>query len=157
MACVPSGCRTVLEFGPGDGVVTRALLDRLPADGRLLAIETNAEFVETLSGIHDARLEVVHGSASDTADYASRSGFAGFDLAVSGIPFSMLSPGTRRSVVSLVGCLLKPGGVFIVYQPSPLMVKYLKREFAVSTQLALGNVPPYFVMRAVKPAYDRGN
>lgn len=145
---VPADARFALEYGPGDGVLTRELLKRLPPDGRILAIETNDEFVGCLRRIQDSRLTVVHGDARLAAAFARQHGFAGFDLALSGIPFSLLPGELRRDIVSMTHDLLRSGGVFVVYQTSPLMVPYLKRQFGVKTSVEPLNVPPYFVMRA---------
>lgn len=150
MDAVPDRLRLVLEYGPGDGVITKRLLDRLDSQGRLLAIEANPEFVRTLQEIRDQRLALVHGDATVASDYAKEHGLSDFDLVISGIPFSMLSDKTRREVVAKTYELLRPGGVFLVYQTSPLMLPYLKKKFSVKTSIELLNVPPYFVMQAVK-------
>ncbi len=147
---VPDRLRSVLEYGPGDGVITKRLLDRLDSQGKLLAIEANPQFVGVLKDVHDPRFALVHGDATVAADYAKEHGLGGFDLVISGIPFSMLSDATRRKVVDMTFDLLAPGGTFLVYQTSPLMLPYLRRRFSVKTSVELLNVPPYFVMKAVK-------
>lgn len=152
MKRVPEHPETVLEYGPGDGVLTRRLLERMSPNGRLLAIESNPEFVKALLEIKDQRFTLVHGDATVAADYAREHGLAAFDLVISGIPFSMLADKTRRAVVDMTHALLKPGGTFLVYQTSPLMVPYLKRRFRVKTSMQVLNVPPYFVMQARKSA-----
>ena len=59
-----SRARYIAELGPGTGVFTQAILDRLAPDGRMLAIDTNAGFVEHLRReIPDRRLQVVEASA----------------------------------------------------------------------------------------------
>ncbi|HTK03963.1 MAG TPA: methyltransferase domain-containing protein [Candidatus Eisenbacteria bacterium] len=150
MARVPDRLKSVLEYGPGDGVLTHRLLDRLDSQGRLLAIESNPTFAAQLAKIEDPRFALVHGDATVAADYAREHGLAAFDLVISGIPFSMLSDKTRKDVVQMTWNLLRPGGVFLVYQTSPLMLPYLKKKFAVRTALELRNVPPYFIMQATK-------
>lgn len=147
---VPDRLAKVLEYGPGDGVLTRRLLDRLDGQGRMLAVETNPTFAALLAKIEDPRFALVHGDATVAGDYAAEHGLSSFDLVISGIPFSMLSDATRRKVVDMTHDLLRPGGVFLVYQTSPLMVPYLKRRFDVRTSVELRNVPPYFIMQATK-------
>lgn len=146
---VPHGVRRVLEYGPGDGVLTRRLLEMLPPDGRLVAFETNAEFRRLLGEIADPRFRLEDGDARAAASRLV-DGDAPFDLAVSGIPFSMMSSADRTRTVAMTWDLLRPGGVFIVYQTSPLMYPYLKRTFDVRLSVELRNVPPYFIMRAEK-------
>ncbi|HSD12088.1 MAG TPA: methyltransferase domain-containing protein [Patescibacteria group bacterium] len=147
---VPDKLTAVLEYGPGDGVLTKRLLDRLDSTGRMLAIEANPTFAAGLAKIADQRFALVHGDATVAAGYAREHGLSSFDLVISGIPFSMLSDKTRKDVVDMTWNLLRPGGVFLVYQTSPLMVPYLKRRFSVKTSFEVRNVPPYFVMQAVK-------
>ncbi len=147
---LPANLENVLEYGPGDGAVTRAILAKMPASGRILAIETNHDFVECLNGLGEPRLKVVHGQAQQAVDLAREQGQTGFDLIVSGIPFSMLPHAVRQDLVSMTHDLLKPGGTFLVYQTSPLMARYLKKHFRVRIQIEPLNVPPYFIMRAVR-------
>lgn len=147
---LPKRFGSALEYGPGDGVLTRPLLERLAPDGRLLALETNERFAALLNENADPRLSVVHGSASDAPAHAEALGIGPFDLAISGIPFTMLSVAERERIVRQTHGLLRPGGIFLVYQFSPLMVRYMKERFDVSTTASFGNFPPYFVMEAVK-------
>jgi phospholipid N-methyltransferase len=39
LAMLPKNFSTVVEYGAGDGVMTRALLERLPVTGKMLAVE----------------------------------------------------------------------------------------------------------------------
>ncbi|MEY4744725.1 MAG: hypothetical protein RL272_670 [Candidatus Parcubacteria bacterium] len=150
LARIPDRLTEILEYGPGDGVITRHLLDRLDSSGRMLAIEANPTFAAGLAKIADPRFALVHGDATVASDYAREHGISSFDLVISGIPFSMLSDTKRREVVDMTWSMLRPGGVFLVYQTSPLMVPYLKRRFSVKTSVELRNVPPYFIMQAIK-------
>jgi len=150
MRRVPKDMGTILEYGPGDGVLTKVLLKMLPADGRLLAIETNSDFVDSLRSIDDSRLIVVHGDARQADEFAREHGLSDFDLAISGIPFSLIPSGERMELVSKTRGLLRQGGVFVVYQTSALMRSYLKEVFSVRTFIEFLNVPPYFIMRAVR-------
>ena len=147
---VPTTLTSVIEYGPGDGVLTRELLKRLTPDGKLIAFETNKAFAATLDGIEDPRLTLAYEDASQAAAYAAAHGMGQCDLVISGIPFSMLSKEMRERMVQMTFDLLKPGGVFLVYQTSPLMVPYLKKKFSVRVAWQPLNVPAYFIMRAEK-------
>ncbi len=150
MRTLPDRLRTIIEYGPGDGALTNRLLERLDAHGRLLAIEANPHFVATLASMHDPRFTLVHGDATLAQEYAREHGLPDADLVISGIPFSMLGHKTRTAVVEMTWNMLRPGGIFLVYQTSPLMLPYLKRKFSVQMSFEPLNVPPYFVMKATK-------
>src|SRR5512138_2349146 len=48
--------RVIVEYGPGVGSFTKALLDRMAPDAKLIALELNPEFYSYLQGsFHDPR------------------------------------------------------------------------------------------------------
>jgi len=151
LECLDAPLRTVVEYGPGEGVMTKALLERLPPNGRLLVVEPNVRFIETLRRIKDKRLEVLEGKVQDMTLEKLRE-FQGADAVVSSIPFSLLTPAERFSVVAVTHKLLAPGGSFIVFhQYSRLMVRPLKKYFrSVSVVFEPRNILPCFVLNAKK-------
>jgi len=86
-----------VEYGPGVGTFTRPILDKLPADAKLIAIDTNEDFIKFLGKeIDDPRLILAHGSAADVEQIVRDHGFPHADYVLSGLPFSTLPQ--RRSV-----------------------------------------------------------
>ena len=55
----------VIEYGPGDGVVTKEILNRMPKDGELIVVETNPKFLRILRNIKDSRLKIIEGTAQE--------------------------------------------------------------------------------------------
>lgn len=148
---IPQSCSYLVEYGPGDGTVTRAILDRLPSDGRLIAIERNATLFEALQNLHDPRLSVVHGDILDIAPRLHELPLPSIDAVVSCVPCTLLQPDERERLVRDTYAALTSGGAFIVYQYSLLMRPLLQRYFGnVRLSFAPLNLPPYFVMVAVK-------
>ena len=150
-------CHTVLELGPGVGTITAALLDRLPADARLLAIETNPEFVEELDrSLPDPRLLTVLGSAADLRRALRLHGIGRLDGAISGIPFSTMPPPLRAAIVGAVADALSPSGEFVVYQHSTLMLPLLRERFdAVLCEREWRNPVPMRIFRCRRPIRTR--
>ena len=142
--------RTVVEYGPGVGTITTALLARLPRDGRLIAIEMNPEFVNVLEGsIDDSRFVVEAGSAADVADALRRAHRPQADVIVSGIPFSTMSEHDRSATVAATRDALAPGGRFVVYQYSRKVLPLLRRHFSrVDTAIEWRNGLPMQVFVA---------
>lgn len=84
--------RTVVEIGPGRGILTDALLR---AGVRVLAIELDPALVEYLRArFRDAPLEVVHGDvlSLDLSAIAHERGVEGPLLVAGNIPYSITSP-----------------------------------------------------------------
>jgi len=144
----------VVEYGPGDGVMTREILSRMPIDGQLIAVETNHRFFKALKKINDPRLRVIRGTAQEVSKELKRHNRMDVDLIVSSIPFSILKSDDRESIVSNTFNTLKSDGKFIIFhQYSPLMLGLLNKYFntdAVNTQFELRNILPCFIMSAQK-------
>jgi phospholipid N-methyltransferase len=123
--------QVVVEYGPGVGTFTSEILDRMGPDGALIVLETNADFVAYLRhAIPDERLHVVHGSAADVQRVLSSLGLGKADYVISGIPFSVLPPEVRESILKATRDVLQLDGAFLVYQFSPKVLPYLERVFS---------------------------
>ena len=136
--------RVIVEYGPGVGTITQALLARMHPDARLVVLETNPEFVDYLrTTFKDARLHVVHGSAADVERVLGERGLEQADAVISGIPFSTLPADVRTAIVEATRRVLRPDGRFVVYQFSPQVLSSLRAAFAsVGRGFEPRNVPP---------------
>jgi len=139
--------RWVVEYGPGNGAVTRFLLKALLPSSHLIGIELNPEFIRSLQTVDDSRFQVVSGNVIEMSRRLQELVPEGVDAVVSGIPFSFLSPEVRETIVKNTRRALRPQGKFILYQNSPLMKALLSRYFTrVTTFLEPRNIPPYFIL-----------
>lgn len=139
----------IIEYGAGNGVITREILNCLPADGRLIAIELNKCFVDELKNIQDSRLTVLKGDVVSLSEELGRLGFPRIDAIISGIPFSLIKQKERERLVSNTRSFLSEDGVFVVYQLSVLILPVLKKFFSkTKINFELRNFPPYFIMVA---------
>lgn len=148
---VKPGYKLVVEYGAGDGVVTKELLSRLPSDAKVVAVELNKDFLPMLNDIKDDRLAVQNEDVVRLSQDFSPAGAKDADAVISGIPFSFFKPATREEIVRNTHRNLRKGGAFIVYQYSPLMLPVLKKYFKhVTMTVEPRNVFPYFIMVAEK-------
>ena len=111
-----TAAQTVVELGPGTGGTTRAVLAGLPADARLLAIDTSPDFVRALQQCPDGRLIAQQGSAEALADILRGHALPAPDVIFSGIPFSTMPRATALGILEAVWAALAPGGRFMAYQ-----------------------------------------
>jgi phospholipid N-methyltransferase len=139
-----SSARVVVELGPGTGVLTGAILDRMPADGKLVAIEINSDFVEVLRRIYrDPRLVVHEGCSADLERALEAAGALEADLVVSGIPFSTLQHGVGRRTLDAASRVLGPDGRFVAYQFRSHVRRFAEPVFgAPVTHSGFWNIPP---------------
>ena len=133
-----------VEYGPGVGTFTRPILDRLAPDAKLIAIDTNEDFIAFLKkDIDDPRLIAVHGSAAEVEQIVADHGFAHADYVVSGLPFSTLPPGVGQAIGAATSRVIRAGGAFLVYQFSPKVRDFIAPHFErIDRGFEWINVPP---------------
>jgi phospholipid N-methyltransferase len=126
------------------GNFTAAILERLPADGMLLVIETNPEFVRYLrESFSDPRLHIVEGSAAEVGTVLRALGHERADYVISGIPFTIMPADVRDAILQETHDLLAPDGLLIVYQFTASVRPELERLFGrVERRFELLNVLP---------------
>jgi phospholipid N-methyltransferase len=133
-----------VEYGPGVGTFTRPILDLLGPDARLIAIDTNADFIDYLrQDIDDPRLIAVAGSAADVEKIVAAHGFDHADYVLSGLPFSTLPAGVGEAIGAATARVIRDGGAFLVYQFSPKVREYIAPFFErIERGFEWFNVPP---------------
>ncbi len=138
--------RHIVELGPGDGCVTREILQRMRPDARLISLEVNPVFVEQCRSIPDHRLTVRQACASNLPAILHEEGISEVDAVVSSLPLGLMEDDLVDRILEGSHASLRPHGRFVQYQYS------LSRYANVRTlypSVALGftplNVPPAFV------------
>lgn len=140
----------LVEYGPGNGVVTVEMLKRLPADGKLILIERNAEFAEHLRQILvDPRVTVFTASAEKVTELLASLGIQHADAILSSIPFTFLPKPVAKTIIEQSAKLLGNQGTFVMFQFNPKSKKLLKQSFGhVDSGLILMNIPPLLTWKA---------
>ena len=134
----------VVELGAGTGGQTGEILARLGSAGRLVSFEIDPDLAKLLDERYDdPRLQVVCDSAENLDTHL---GGKRADVLVSALPYTSFESGLRRRVLDLLPVALAPGGVLLVIQYSPLILRELRRRFpSVQQRITPWNVPPAFL------------
>ncbi len=124
-------CKLFVEYGPGVGTFCQPVLDRLPADGRLVVIDTNPLYIDFLrKSFDDPRFHAVLGSAEHVEKIVHSHGHDHADYVLSGLPFSTLPDGVGPEIAAATHRVLRPGGAFLVYQFSAKARDYMAEHFS---------------------------
>jgi phospholipid N-methyltransferase len=136
--------RVIVEYGPGVGTFTSEILRRMRSDAKLVAIETNRDFVRFLRrSLPDTRLQVVHGSAAEVQAVLRRLALPAARYIISGIPLGSMPDAVRADIVAKSRAALEPGGTFLVYQFTARALPVLQRTFGdVRRVFERRNLPP---------------
>lgn len=151
-----SRARVIVEYGPGVGTFTAEILRRMRGDARLVAIETNHEFVQFMAAsLPDGRLYLEHDSAENVAEVLRRRALPRADYIISGIPLGSMPKDLQARIATGSRDALDSHGEFLVYQFTSRVLPVLRQTFqGVRRSVEFRNFPPaqLFVCPAVRPA-----
>lgn len=159
------GTKLIVEYGPATGVFTKHFLEHLRPDAKVIAIDTNANFLRILrKNISDPRLVIVNDTAEKVLEILAAAGEKHADYIVSGIPFSMLPPDVADRIVQNTHAALRDGGKFLVYQflrPIGKKTKGIHRHLPnhfqdIRQDSELRNIPPLVIYEATKHGAGNG-
>lgn len=139
-----SNIRVVVEYGPGSGPLTRAMLDRMPRDSCLVAIDVSRHFTRHLRRtIQDTRLVPVTACAGSADAILARHRLGPADAIVTGIPFSTMSAQSAADILDVSARVLQDDGKLLAYQMRAAVAPLLAQRFAtVDTARVWRNIPP---------------
>lgn len=150
----PKSAKVLVEYGAASGPITRRVLEKMPPEARLYAVELNDTLFAALKdGVKDPRLVPIHGDVRFIDEILKPHGVANgqADVVFSGIPFAFLSGRGRHELLTKTLELLRPGGRFVAYQVTTHLIPVLKDYFPrIDTQFEVRNIPPHFIFTAYK-------
>ena len=136
----------ILELGAGDGVITKHILEMLPQQSKLLALEINPKFCDQLRKINDDRLVVIQDSAEKISSHLKAQDIDKVDGVVSTLPLVGMPRDLGRSIVNSCYSVMKSGSSYSQIHYSMNMRKIYKEVFdEVKIGWEVRNVPPAFV------------
>jgi phospholipid N-methyltransferase len=141
--------RMIVELGPGTGVFTELILNRMHPDAKLLVFELNDSFYQNLAKrFDDPRVQIIHDSAEKIADYTDGKKV---DAVISSLPLMVFSEELRNNVVNAAYDSLKKDGKYMQFQYSLQSKKLLQSVYkTVSVKFTMKNLPPAFVYTCSK-------
>jgi phospholipid N-methyltransferase len=146
-----ASARCIVELGPGNGCVTKAILEKLHPDCLLVCFELNSTFVEQLELIADPRLRIVNACASSIREELDKLEIETIDHVVSSLPLALIDAAIVDNILCSVGNNLKTGGCFQQYQYTLKNYSDMKPRFSnVKLRFTLRNLPPAFVYECIK-------
>lgn len=156
---IQKGRSVIVEYGPGAGGLTRALLasDRLSADSTIILIEKNDVFVTYLRKVFtDPRVHIFHDSAEHVQRILAACGEREADYIFSSIPFIVMPPSLVERILKETFSALSASGRFIVFLAHVKNRSVLERYFTITEQsFEPANIPPLFIFEAIKKSACR--
>ncbi len=151
--------RSVVEYGPGTGVFTEAIVEALHPDAKFFAIERSGELAQrTRQRCPSAT--VYEDSVSNVAELCRQSGVDKVDAIVCGLPWASFPQSLQDEIMNAMFDVLKPGGQFATFAywqgvalpAGRRFSKRLRSSFSTvqRSKTAWRNLPPAFVYRCIR-------
>lgn len=135
----------IVEYGPGNGVFSEFIWDRMTDNSTLILIESNDDFVDMLEEktASDSRVHVVQDRAENIVAILDALNIEEVDYTVSGIPFSFLDESVKHDLLERTCAVLAEEGKFLVYQNYNHLEDPLRDHFSeVQKEYEPRNIPP---------------
>jgi len=139
--------RIIIELGPGTGVFTEKIIEKLHPEAHLLVFELNDLFFDSLrKKINDPRVILIHDSAERITDHLALNGLHCADAVISSLPLANFPEELKDHILKNAFNSLEKDGKFIQFQYSLMSKKSLENVFGkVSIAFTPFNFPPAFV------------
>ena len=147
-----SNAKVIVEYGPGNGIITKHILNKMNNDAILICFEINKEFVKCLQLIDDKRLVVTQKSAENIAEILQNLKIDQVDCFISSLPLSILPYKMAKNILINSKQVLKNKGLFIQYQYSFNFLKTFQAIFNkknVFLTFEILNLPPAFIYKCI--------
>ena len=150
---------SVVELGPGTGVFTRKIVQKMPEDARFFALEINPEFAREVKKRYPKA--IVHcDSAANVRKHLEAAGLNSCDRIICGLPWASFREELQNELLDAIVDVLRPGGMFLTFAYLhglllPAGIRFRRKLFSMFRKVTLTrtvwrNVPPAFVYRAEK-------
>ncbi|MBA3649163.1 MAG: methyltransferase [Chitinophagales bacterium] len=143
----------IVEFGPGNGIITKEIIRRKNPETRLIIFEVNPDFFKYLKATIGDRKDITiyNRSADLLTETLHEEGIDKADYIISSVPLIRLPKTVSENIILSAHQMLKDGGLFIQFQYSLMSQRKLKNLFKdVKTNFAAINMPPAFIYICTK-------
>lgn len=142
-----STAKVIVELGPGTGVFTRKMLQKLSPDGILLVFELNDSFMNMLrKEFKDPRVILIHDSAEKIGEYLQKHGLTHADAVVSSLPLANFPAELKNGILKESHRAMHANSLYVQFQYSLNAKKNIKQFFKhVEIAFTPANFPPAFI------------
>lgn len=151
--------RGVIEFGPGTGVFTEAVMKNLHRNAKFFAIERSPELA-TATRNRCPGVKVFEDSVTNVVDICRRESMKQVDAIVCGLPWASFSESLQTEIMDAMLEVLSPGGQFATFAywqgvvlPAGMRFSHrLHNTFSSveRSRTVWRNLPPAFVYRCIR-------
>ena len=149
----------VVELGPGTGVITETICQKIKPGAHLAAVELDSHMADNIEQ-RFSNITVFRGCASELDNMLNSRKFQQPEIVISGLPFAIFPDELQDKILNGVVRSLAPGGTFATFAYLqgvilPAGLRFRRKLASLFPQVATSqivwkNMPPAFVYRCRK-------
>lgn len=142
----------LVELGPGNGAITKYILENLSPKAKLICFEINDNFYDELQELNHPQLIVLKASAESIEKELKKLKINKVCHIISSLPLTIIPEDISDEILKRSYSILAKNGTFIQYQYTLTYFKKLKKVFkeAISLEFEPLNIPPAFIYHCKK-------
>lgn len=139
--------KVIVELGPGTGVFTRKILEKLHPEGKLFVFELNDAFMAMLKKeFKDERVVLIHDSAEKISNYLSAHNIEKADAIISSLPLANFPTSLKNNILRESYSAMTEKATYVQFQYSLNAKSSIKQVFKhVKISFTPANFPPAFI------------
>jgi len=146
-----SNAKIIVEYGSGNGIITKEILKKLDSNSKLICFEINTEFYNHLKTFKDSRLIIFNESCENIKSVCDQLNITEIDYIISSLPLTIIPDIVSKKILNESYDQLKRNGYFIQYQYSLSYFKKIKKIYKnVDLDFEIRNIPPAFIYNCKK-------
>lgn len=135
----------IVELGPGTGVFTKAICDAARPNTKIIVLELENSYIESLENRFGNKVDVIHASADELPNYVMQRGWPRVDLIISGLPF-VLPTEVKNRLFNYLLELTSSGTMFRWFTYMPVFMKPHYKDFDMKPHAFVWqNLPPMWI------------
>lgn len=141
----------IVEYGPGTGIFTDLIVNKINDDSKLILIENNEEFFLLLNEKYKNKKNIIiifDSAINITSIIKNTYNIDYVDYVISGLPFSSLPKIISQKIIKETKKVIGNKGVFITFQYSKFKEKLFRKYFDnIIYKRVIKNIPPAYVLK----------
>lgn len=150
---------SIVELGPGTGVITGAIIKKIKQNAKFFVVELNKELCDIIRDKYPS-IKIHNETAANLQHLKAKEEIEYIDIVISSLPWAAFSEDLQKNILNAVYASLKDGGTFTTFAylqgtllPTGLRFRKLLRSYfkTVNTSNVIWrNLPPAFIYRCTK-------
>lgn len=150
---------SIVELGPGTGVITGEIIKRIKHNAKFFVVELNKDLCDIVKDKYPS-IKIYNEDAANLENLKAEEEIEHIDIVISSLPWAAFSENLQKSILDAVHASLKDGGTFTTFAylqgallPTGLKFRKLLRSYfktVKTSNVIWRNLPPAFIYRCTK-------